>query len=61
LRFFLLGTADNIVSQASPDYLDHTFANSRGVRLVPGAKLFFPGEMPELMEKEVVQVVGHLK
>jgi haloalkane dehalogenase len=47
------GTADDIFSSASPDYLDRTLGNSRGVRHVPGAKLFFPEEMPELIAGEV--------
>jgi pimeloyl-ACP methyl ester carboxylesterase len=46
------GTADTIFSQASPDYLDRTLGNSLGVRRVPGAKLFFPEEMPELIVEE---------
>ena len=50
------GTADTIFSQASPDYLDRTFAKSRGVRRVPGAKLFFPEEMPELVAEEALRL-----
>jgi pimeloyl-ACP methyl ester carboxylesterase len=50
------GTADGIFSQASPDCLDHTLANSRGVRRVPGAKLFFPEEMPQLVAKEAAHL-----
>jgi len=50
------GTADNIFSQTSPDYLDRTLGNSRGVRRVPGAKLFFPEEMPELIAEEAMQM-----
>jgi pimeloyl-ACP methyl ester carboxylesterase len=50
------GTADNIFSQASPDYLDRTFANSRGVRRVHGAKLFFPEEMPALIAEEALRL-----
>ncbi|HWY44471.1 MAG TPA: alpha/beta hydrolase [Candidatus Sulfotelmatobacter sp.] len=46
------GTADTIFSQASPDYLDRTLGNSLGVRRVPGAKLFFPEERPELIVEE---------
>jgi haloalkane dehalogenase len=53
------GTADSIFSQASPDYLDHVLANSRGVRLIPGAKLFFPEEMPEVIAEEAMQLWGH--
>jgi pimeloyl-ACP methyl ester carboxylesterase len=50
------GTGDEIFSQSSPDYLDRTLANSRGVRRVPGAKLFFPEEMPELIAEEAMQL-----
>jgi len=46
------GTADNIFSQDSPDYLNRTLGNSLGVRRVEGAKLFFPEEMPELIAEE---------
>lgn len=50
------GTADKIFSQASPDYLDHTVGNSLGVRRVPGAKLFFPEEMPDLIAEEAARL-----
>jgi pimeloyl-ACP methyl ester carboxylesterase len=46
------GTADNIFSQESAAYLDRTLGNSKGVRRVPGAKLFFPEEHPELIAEE---------
>jgi haloalkane dehalogenase len=46
------GTADAIFSSASPDYLDRTFGNSRGVRRLAGAKLFFPEERPEVIAEE---------
>lgn len=52
----LWGTGDTIFSQASADYLDRTFANSRGVRRVPEAKLFFPEEMPELVAEEALEL-----
>jgi haloalkane dehalogenase len=52
------GTGDTIFSQASPDYLDRTFANSRGVRRVPGAKLFFPEEYPDLIAEEARRLWG---
>jgi haloalkane dehalogenase len=55
------GTADSIFSQASPDYLDHLFANSLGVRRVAGAKLFFPEEMPELIAEEALHLWGLLR
>lgn len=48
----LWGTADAIFSARSPDYLDRTFGNSRGVRRIKGAKLFFPEEMPDLVAEE---------
>lgn len=47
------GTGDNIFSQASPDYLHGILPNSRGVRRVPGAKLFFPEEFPDLIAAEL--------
>jgi pimeloyl-ACP methyl ester carboxylesterase len=46
------GTGDTIFSSESPDYLDRTFANSRGVRRVVGAKLFFPEELPDIIADE---------
>jgi pimeloyl-ACP methyl ester carboxylesterase len=46
------GTSDDIFSPASPDYLDRTLPQSRGVRRVPGAKLFFPEEYPEIIAEE---------
>lgn len=48
----LWGTGDTIFSPESPDYLDRTLAQSRGVRRVPGAKLFFPEEYPDLIAEE---------
>jgi haloalkane dehalogenase len=47
------GTGDNIFSQASPDYLHRILPDSRGVRRVPGAKLFFPEEFPDLIAEEL--------
>ncbi|MFC5576614.1 alpha/beta fold hydrolase [Lysobacter niabensis] len=46
------GTGDTIFSAGSPDYLDRCFGNSRGVRRVGGAKLFFPEEFPDLIAEE---------
>lgn len=46
------GTGDKIFSQASPDYLDRTLPNSRGVRRIPDAKLFFPEEFPDVIAEE---------
>lgn len=46
------GTGDTIFSAEGADYLDRNFANSHGVRRVPGAKLFFPEEFPDLIAEE---------
>ncbi len=46
------GTADTVFAPASPDWLDHAFPHSRGVRRVEGAKLFFPEEQPDLIAQE---------
>jgi haloalkane dehalogenase len=47
------GTGDTVFSHASPDWLDHIFPHSRGVRRVEGAKAFFPEEMPDLLAEEI--------
>jgi haloalkane dehalogenase len=46
------GTGDTIFSKDSPGYLDRTLPNSRGVRRIPGAKLFFPEEFPDEIAEE---------
>ena len=46
------GTGDPIFSKDSPDYLDRMLPNSRGVRRIPGAKLFFPEEFPDVIAEE---------
>ena len=46
------GAADDIFAQSDAEYLDRVFPNSRGVRRVPGAKLFFPEEFPEVVAEE---------
>jgi pimeloyl-ACP methyl ester carboxylesterase len=46
------GMADEIFSSKSPDYLDRTFGQSRGVRRLAGRKLFFPEEVPEIIAGE---------
>jgi haloalkane dehalogenase len=46
------GVADTIFSQASPDYLDHSFGKSRGVRRLEGRKLFWPEELPDVIADE---------
>jgi hypothetical protein len=44
--------ADTIFQPGDARYLDRVIGSSQGVRRVEGAKLFFPEEMPELIEKE---------
>jgi haloalkane dehalogenase len=46
------GTGDNIFKAENPDYLDALLPNSRGVRRLEGAKLFFPEEQPEVIAEE---------
>jgi haloalkane dehalogenase len=48
----LWGTGDTIFSPASPDWLDHAFKHSHGVRRIEGAKVFFPEEQPDLVAQE---------
>jgi pimeloyl-ACP methyl ester carboxylesterase len=50
------GTADDIFSQADAVYLDHLFPRSEGIRLLPGAKLFFPEEFPDVIAAEAMQL-----
>ena len=52
------GTGDTIFSAASPDYLDRTLPNSRGVRRLEGAKLFFPEEYPDVIAEEAKKLWG---
>jgi pimeloyl-ACP methyl ester carboxylesterase len=46
------GAADDIFAQEDADYLDRTFPNSRGIRRVPEAKLFFQEEYPDVIAEE---------
>ena len=48
----LWGTGDTIFAARAPEYLDGVLGNSRGVRKVEGAKLFWPEEFPELIAEE---------
>lgn len=52
------GAADDIFSPADADYLDRTFPQSRGIRRVPGAKLFFAEEFPDLIAEEARRLWG---
>ncbi len=46
------GTKDFLFPVSWAEWLDRTLPNSRGIRLVEGANLFFPEEMPELIAEE---------
>lgn len=46
------GTADTLFPRRCAEWLDHTLPQSRGVRWVEGAKLFFPEEFPDLIAEE---------
>jgi len=50
------GTGDDIFSAASAAYLDRCLGNSRGVRSVPDAKLFWPEEFPDIIADEARQL-----
>ncbi|MGE5801702.1 MAG: alpha/beta fold hydrolase [Gemmatimonadota bacterium] len=50
------GAADSIFSRQSPDYLDRTFGNSRGVRRLEGRKLFWPEELPDVVAEEALRL-----
>jgi haloalkane dehalogenase len=43
------GTGDRIFRPANADHLDRSFGNSRGVRRLEGAKLFWPEERPDIL------------
>jgi pimeloyl-ACP methyl ester carboxylesterase len=53
------GAADDIFSPADADYLDRVFPQSRGIRHVPGGKLFFPEEFPEIIAEEAQHLWRH--
>jgi pimeloyl-ACP methyl ester carboxylesterase len=52
------GMADDIFAKESPDYLDRLLPNSRGVRRLPKAKLFWPEEYPEVVADEARRLWG---
>lgn len=52
------GAADDIFDQGDAEYLDRIFPNSRGIRRVPGAKLFFQEEFPEVIAEEARKLWG---
>jgi haloalkane dehalogenase len=54
----LWGTADTLFSASSPELLNRTFAHSRGIRRIAGAKLFWPEEFPDLIAREARKLWG---
>lgn len=52
------GTADTIFLPENPDRLDRAFGNSRGVRRLPGYKLFWPEERPDVIAEEALALWG---
>lgn len=46
------GDADDIFAPADAAYLDRVLPGSRGIRHVPGGKLFFPEEYPDVIAEE---------
>ncbi len=50
------GMADDIFAKESPDYLNHVMQNSRGIRRLESAKLFFPEEYPEVIAEEALKL-----
>jgi pimeloyl-ACP methyl ester carboxylesterase len=53
------GTADDIFAFADAEYLARTFPRSRGIRRVPGGKLFFPEEEPDVIAEEALGLWQH--
>jgi haloalkane dehalogenase len=54
----LWGTADTIFKSDSPGYLNRLFPNSRGVRYIEGARLFWPEEFPDILAEEARKLWG---
>ena len=54
----LWGTGDTIFKGSDPDYLDKTLGNSKGVRRIEGANLFFPEEFPDVVAEEAKKLWG---
>lgn len=50
----LWGMADDIFLPRGADYLSQAFGNSKGVRRIEGAKLFWPEEQPDLVAQEAL-------
>jgi len=54
----LWGTGDTIFKASDADYLDKTLGNSKGVRRIEGANLFFPEEFPDVVAEEAKRLWG---
>ncbi|UMR31031.1 alpha/beta hydrolase [Massilia sp. MB5] len=54
----LWGEADDIFTAASARYFEQAFGNGRGLRRLPGSKLFWPEERPELLAAEARALWG---
>jgi pimeloyl-ACP methyl ester carboxylesterase len=52
------GLKDPFFGAQWADWLDRTLPGSRGVRRIEGANLFFPEEMPDLIEEEALALWG---
>lgn len=52
------GTADHFFPAESAQWLDRTLPNSRGIRWVEDARLFFAEEMPDLIAAEARRLWG---
>ena len=50
------GASDDIFPMGDAEYLDHLFPGSRGIRAVPGARLFFQEEFPEVIAEEALRL-----
>jgi haloalkane dehalogenase len=50
------GLKDALFGVEWAEWLDRTLPGSRDVRRVPGANLFFPEEMPDLIAEEAAQL-----
>jgi hypothetical protein len=52
------GTADSTFDVSWAEWLDRTLPQSRGVRRIERAKLFFPEEMPDIIAEEALTLWG---
>ncbi|QSQ17873.1 alpha/beta fold hydrolase [Myxococcus landrumensis] len=50
------GQSDDIFSNEDAHYLDRTFPGSQGIRFVPGGKMFFQEENPDIIAEEALRL-----